>query len=116
LVFEPKEQGLMNRAPRELNKPLLSASLVFRTALVSVIMVFGVLLLFNLEMRYEGTSLRQAQATVVNTVMLVQAFYLLNCRSLSQSFFRVPLLSNPMIWVGIGATAVAQLIFTYLPL
>jgi Ca2+-transporting ATPase len=115
LVFEPKEEGLMNRPPRPLNEPLLSGSLVFRTALVSVIIVVGALLLFNYEMRYEAASLGQAQATVVNTVMLVQAFYLLNCRSLNQSFFRVSLISNPMIWAGIAATAVAQAIFTYLP-
>jgi magnesium-transporting ATPase (P-type) len=98
-----------------LNEPLLSGSLVFRTALVSVIIVVGALLLFNYEMRYEAASLGQAQATVVNTVMLVQAFYLLNCRSLNKSFFRVSLISNPMIWGGIVATAVAQAIFTYLP-
>jgi Ca2+-transporting ATPase len=115
LVFEPKEEGLMNRPPRPLNEQLLSGGLVFRTALVSVIMVVGALLLFNYEMRYEAASLGQAQATVVNTVMLVQTFFLLNCRSLNQSFFRVSLISNPMIWAGIAATAVAQAIFTYLP-
>ncbi|MGH8093239.1 MAG: cation-translocating P-type ATPase [Chthoniobacterales bacterium] len=115
LVFEPKEKGLMNRPPRPLNEPLLSASLVFRTALVSVIVVIGSLFLFNHELRYEGASLGQAQATVVNTVMLVQAFYLFNCRSLSRSFFRLPPFSNPMIWAGIAATAVAQLLFTYVP-
>src|SRR5262249_29314007 len=61
LVFEPKEEGLMNRPPRPLNEPLLSGSLVFRTALVSVIIVVGALLLFNYEMRYEALSLGQAQ-------------------------------------------------------
>jgi Ca2+-transporting ATPase len=115
LVFEPKEEGLMNRPPRPLNEPLLSASLVFRTALVSVVMVVGALLLFNNELRYEGASLAQAQTTVVNTVMLVQTFYLLNCRSLNRSFFRLSLFSNPMIWAGIAATALAQVMFTYLP-
>ena len=116
LVFEPKEEGLMKRPPRPLNRPLLSASLVFRTALVSVVVLLGGLLLFNHELRYEGASLGQAQATVVNTVMLVQAFYLLNCRSLNRSFFRLAPFGNPMIWVGIAATAVAQLLFTYMPI
>ncbi|HEY7130594.1 MAG TPA: HAD-IC family P-type ATPase [Nitrospira sp.] len=116
LVFEPKESGLMNRPPRPLNEPLLSGSLVFRTALVSVIMMVGSLLLFNYELRYQGASLSEAQTVVVNVAIFVQAAYLLNCRSLTRSFFRVPLFSNPMIWLGIGATVVAQLIFVYVPI
>lgn len=116
LVFEPREEGLMNRPPRPLDQPLLSASLIFRTALVSLVMLLGAFLLFNNELRYEGASLAQAQTTVVNVTVLVQAFYLLNCRSLSRSFFRVPFFSNPMIWAGIAAIIVVQLIFTYVPI
>src|SRR5215467_3959123 len=116
LVFEPKENGLMNRPPRSLDEPMLSGSLVFRTALVAVIMMLGSLLLFDYELRYEGASLAEAQTVVVNVAIFVQAAYLLNCRSLARSFFRVPLFSNPMIWVGIGATVVAQLIFVYVPI
>ncbi|HEY0255969.1 MAG TPA: HAD-IC family P-type ATPase, partial [Candidatus Methylacidiphilales bacterium] len=115
LVFEPKESGLMNRPPRPLSEPIISANLVFRTVLVSIIMLVGALFLFNHELRYEGATLAQAQATVVNVVVFVQAFYLLNCRSLQQAYFSVPLFSNPMIWVGIGAILLAQLIFTYTP-
>jgi cation-transporting P-type ATPase F len=116
LVFEPREEGVMNRPPRPLNEPLLSASLIFRTALVSLVMLLGAFLLFNNELRYSGASLAQAQTTIVNVTVLVQAFYLLNCRSLNRSFFRVPLFSNPMVWIGIAATVVVQFIFTYAPI
>ena len=44
-----------------------------------------------------------------------QAFYLLNCRSLTRSMWSVGWFSNPWIWVGIGAMLVLQLAFTYLP-
>ncbi|HKC95765.1 MAG TPA: HAD-IC family P-type ATPase, partial [Nitrospira sp.] len=116
LVFEPKESGLMNRPPRPLDEPLLSGTLLFRTALVGVIMMAGSLLLFDYELRYEGASLSEAQTVVVNVAIFVQAAYLLNCRSLVRSFFLVPLFSNPMIWAGIAATVVAQLIFVYVPI
>jgi magnesium-transporting ATPase (P-type) len=115
LVFEPKEEGLMNRPPRPLNEPMLSGRLIFRTALVSVIMLVGAILLFNNEMSYDGASVAQARTTVTNTVVFVQAFYLLNCRSLNRSFFRLPPFSNPMIWVGIVVTTLVQLLFTYAP-
>ena len=113
LVFEPKEQGLMDRPPRPLDEPLLSAGLVFRTAVVSVIMLVGALGQFNYELAFEGATLAQAQTTVVNVVICVQAFYLFNCRSLHRSFFTVPLFSNPMVWLGIGAIVLVQLLFTF---
>ena len=116
LVFEPREAGLMNRPPRSLDEPLLSVSLAIRTALVSLVMLLGAFLLFNNELRFEGASLAQAQTTVVNVTVMVQVFYLLNCRSLNRSFFRVPLFSNPMVWAGIAAIILVQLIFTYVPI
>jgi cation-transporting ATPase F len=115
LVFEPQEKGLMTRPPRPLNESFLSTSLIIRTVVVSTLMLVGAFGLFNYELRFQGASLAQAQATVVNVAVCVQAFYLLNCRSLSRSFFAIPLLSNPMLWLGIGATLIAQIGFTYLP-
>jgi cation-transporting ATPase F len=116
LVFEPKEKGLMARPPRPISEPLVSGELVFRTAIVSLVMLIGALFLFNYELSYQGATLAEAQTMVVNVVICVQAFYLLNCRSLRRSFFSVPLFSNHMLWIGIGATALAQIVFTYVPI
>jgi calcium-translocating P-type ATPase len=115
LVFEPREAGLMARPPRDPQEPIVTGLLMFRTGLVGLIMLVGGLALFHYELGYEGLSLAQAQTTVVNVVVLTQAFYLLNCRSLSRSFFRLPLMSNPAIWGGIAATVLAQLAMTYWP-
>jgi calcium-translocating P-type ATPase len=115
LVFEPREAGLMKRPPRDPDEPIISVELLFRTGLVGLIMLVGALALFHYEMGYEGLSLAQAQSTVVNVVVFTQAFYLLNCRSLTQPFLRTPLWTNPAIWAGIAATVVAQLALTYLP-
>ena len=51
----------------------------------------------------------------VTTVILFQMFYLLNCRSLRDSAFKLGLWSNPWVYVGIGALFVLQLGFIYLP-
>ncbi|HEX4141665.1 MAG TPA: HAD-IC family P-type ATPase, partial [Candidatus Methylacidiphilales bacterium] len=116
LVFEPRENGLMDRPPRPMSESLVSGELVFRTAIVSLVMLIGALFLFNFELTYQGASLAEAQTVVVNVAICVQAFYLLNCRSLHRSFFSVPFFSNHMIWIGIGATVLAQGIFTYVPI
>ena len=47
--------------------------------------------------------------------MVVEAFYLFSCRSLTRSAWRVGLFSNRWIILGVTAQAVAQLAITYLP-
>ncbi len=44
-----------------------------------------------------------------------EAFYLLNCHSLTWSIFAVGLFSNPCVWNGIAGKGILQLAFTYAP-
>jgi Ca2+-transporting ATPase len=53
---------------------------------------------------------------VVNLIVVAECFYLLNCRSLTQPFFRVGWFSNLWIWGGIAVMLAVQLLFNYLPL
>ena len=48
--------------------------------------------------------------------MMIQTFYLFNCRSRTRSMFSIGLFSNPWLIAGILATWLAQIAFTYLPL
>ncbi|MDP1861811.1 MAG: cation transporting ATPase C-terminal domain-containing protein, partial [Gemmatimonadaceae bacterium] len=72
--------------------------------------------LFAWEHGIEGTNLDEARAAVVNVIVMVQTFYLLNCRSRNRSIFSIGLFSNPWLIAGIVATWLAQMAFTYLPL
>jgi len=65
---------------------------------------------------YQGGSEAEARTIAVNVFAVGQAFYLLNCRSLRFSMFRLGLFSNPWIWAGIASMIAAQLLFTYSPL
>jgi Ca2+-transporting ATPase len=114
LAFEPAEAGLMSRRPRGSRGSLLPGGLLFRIALVSVLLSAGAFGLFRCELALGATD---EQAWTVVTAMFVvgQAFYLLNCRSLTRSLWSVGWFSNPWIWAGIGAMLVLQLAFTYLP-
>jgi cation-transporting ATPase F len=47
--------------------------------------------------------------------VMVEAFYLLNCRSLTRSIFALGIFSNPWVFLGIGLIIVVQLLFTYAP-
>jgi len=116
LVFEPKEGDIMLRPPRDPQKPLLTRALLMRTALVTLISLAGAFGLFAWEHGIEGRNVDEARTAVVNVVVMIQTFYLLNCRSRTRSMFSIGLFSNPWLIVGIAATWLAQLAFTYLPI
>ncbi len=116
LVFEPKEGDIMLRPPRDPQKPLLTHALLMRTALVTLISLAGAFGLFAWEHGIEGKNVDEARTAVVNVVVMIQTFYLLNCRSRTRSMFSIGLFSNPWLIAGIAATWLAQLAFTYLPI
>ena len=122
LAFEAMEPNVMRRPPRRPEKRLLGGFVVFRSVLVAVLMAAGALGLFLYEYdlqigrgRPVATALQEAQTMAVTTVVLFQVFYLLNCRSLKDSVFRIGFFSNPSIFVGIGVLLVLQLAFVYAP-
>jgi Ca2+-transporting ATPase len=116
LAFEPKEANVMRRPPRRPRQPLLTFPLVMRTGLVSLLMLAGALWLFTWELKAEGGTLAAARTTAVNVIVLVEAIYLFNCRSLNRSLFAIGPFTNRWAIVGALAMVGAQLLFTYAPL
>jgi potassium/sodium efflux P-type ATPase len=121
LAFEAREPDVMNRPPRAPDEPVLSGFVVMRTLLVAVLMCAGATGLFLWEYNAEvvrmghARALAEAQTMAVTTVIMFQIFYLLNCRALRDSIFRIGLFSNPVVYAGIGLLVLLQLGFIYLP-
>ncbi|MCW5558559.1 MAG: HAD-IC family P-type ATPase, partial [Verrucomicrobiae bacterium] len=116
LVFEPREPGLMARPPRNPDQPLMTRPLLLRTGLVSLLMLAAGHGLFVWEQRAQGATPVEARTIVVNLVVMVESFYLLNCRSLTVSFLKMGGCSNRWVWIGIAAMMFVQMLFNYLPL
>ncbi|HSW62281.1 MAG TPA: cation-transporting P-type ATPase [Dissulfurispiraceae bacterium] len=114
LAFEPKEPGIMTRPPRDPKAPILTRVLVWRLFIVGLLLLAGAFGLFEWELR-RGTAVAEARTVAVNLFVLVQLFYLFNCRSMTQSMFRVGFFSNPMLFGGVAIMLLLQLMFTYLP-
>jgi magnesium-transporting ATPase (P-type) len=113
LVFEPKERGLMTRPPRDPQQPILTRLLLLRTGLVSLLILGGAFGAFLWEQQVRGKSVVEARTTVINVIVMVECFYLLNCRSLLHSMFFVGLWTNLAVFGGIAAMFGAQLLFTH---
>ncbi len=114
LAFEPKEAGTMARPPRDPRRPLLTGGLVRQILLVSALLVGGSWWLFEWELA-NGASLAEARSVAVNLFVVVEAFYLFSCRSLTRGMWHVGLFSNRWLLVGVAVQVAGQLAITYLP-
>jgi Ca2+-transporting ATPase len=114
LVFEPKEPDLMKRPPRDPKEPILTFPLLMRTGLVTLIILTGAFGLFLWE-QSRGSSLAESRTIVVNVIVIVETFYLLNCRSLTHSMRSIGFFTNWWVLGGVVAMIGAQLLFTYAP-
>jgi Ca2+-transporting ATPase len=114
LALELKEANIMQRPPRQPDAPILTGELLWRVVLVGALILVGSFGLFEWELQ-SGASLAVARTVAVNAVVTIVSFYLLNCRSLTQSFFRIGVFSNPWVIGGILLMILLQLLFTYIP-
>lgn len=114
LAFEPKEKGVMNRQPREVSEPILNKEIIGRIFLISFLLLLGAFGIFTLS-SYQGASIEESRTLAVTLFVVVQSFYLLNCRSLNDSVFKINFFSNSYLLIGVALMFIVQLCFIYLP-
>jgi magnesium-transporting ATPase (P-type) len=115
LAFEPPEPGVMARPPRDAHAPLLSPFLVWRVAVVSLLMATAVLFVFFFSLG-RGDALEYARTMVVNMVVAAEIFYLFNVRYLHiRSLTWRGALGTPAVLTAIAAAVIGQIAFTYAP-
>jgi len=104
----------MRRPPRDPGEPILTGVLVERTLVVSLLLLAGAYGVFLWE-QARTESIEAARTAAVNVFVMVELFYLFNCRSMEHTMFHVGLFSNPWIWWGASAMVGLQLVLTYAP-
>ncbi len=115
LIFEPREAGLMDRAPRPVSAPLLDRGMAFRIVFVSVLsagLVFGA---WYWALEVEHLTIAAARTIAVNAIVVVGVAYLFNCRSLTKPLWRIGVFGNKWVWWGSLVMLLVQVAFTYLP-
>jgi len=113
LAFEPPEEDVMRRPPRDPREPILSGFLLWRLLYVSLVMLTGVFALFLWE-REGGRSVQEARTVAVNTLVLFEAFYLPNSRYMYRTVLSVRGLLGNRILLGAQLLVILfQLLFTY---
>ena len=113
LAFEPPEPDVMRRPPRPVHAGLLSPFLVWRVIFVSLIFLAGALAIFFYALN-KGLDVDTARTMVVNTIVVLEIFYLFNVRYLhATSFTWRGALGTPPVLIAVGIVVAAQLAFTY---
>jgi len=115
LAFEPTEPDAMQRPPRSAREPLLSRFLLWRVVFVSILFAIAAFGMFWWA-ESRGRSLEEARTLVVNTIVVLEVFYLFSVRYLHATSLTVEgLLGTRAVLIGVGTVVALQLAFTYLP-
>jgi magnesium-transporting ATPase (P-type) len=113
ISFEPHELDVMDRTPRSVDRPILTAFGVWRIAFVGLALLVYTLAAF-FWMKSQGASDQLARTVAVNAITIGQVFYLLNSRYLLDSSLSLTAhFGNKYLPLGIGAVVLLQLLFTY---
>jgi magnesium-transporting ATPase (P-type) len=115
LAFEPPEANVMKRPPRDPKAHLLSGYFLWRIGLVSVVMCAGTFGIF-LWLRTHGVVEETARTVAVNTIVMFEAFYLLNTRFILAPVLNAKgLLGSRPVLLAMALVIGFQLLFTYTP-
>jgi magnesium-transporting ATPase (P-type) len=115
ISFEPHELDVMNRPPRATDRPILTRFGIWRVLFVGAALLAVTLWAF-FWMKSQGASDELARTVAVNMITIGQVFYLLNSRYLLDSSLSFTAhLGNKYLPIGIGATVILQILFTYAP-
>ncbi len=115
LAFEPTEQQVMQRAPRVSNAPIVSGFLIWRIIFVSLLFSAGVFGQF-LFAQYQGVDVDTARTMTVNTLVVMEIFYLFSVRyTHGTSLTLRGLLGTRAVLLAVAIVTGLQFLFTYAP-
>ena len=115
LAFEEAEPDIMRRPPRPASEALLSRFVMWRVAFVSILFCTGIFGMFTWA-RQQGASIEEARTIAVNTLVVMEIFYLFSVRFLNTTSLSLKaVLGTRPVLIAVAAVTVLQLLFTYAP-
>ena len=115
LAFEPSEPDVMRRPPRPPGEPILSRFVLWRIGFVSALFCAGIFGKFALA-QAQGASVEEARTIAVNTLVVMEIFYLFSVRYLhGPSLTLRGVVGTRPVLIAVAAVAGLQFLFTYAP-
>jgi calcium-translocating P-type ATPase len=114
LAFEPAEDGVLDRPPRDRNEGMLTPALWRRVIATGVVMALITLVLFDWSLARTG-SLEQARTVALTTLVIAQAYHVFNSRVLTRSLWRNNPLTNRFLLAAQLLALAVHVTALYLP-
>lgn len=115
LAFEPAEKNVMKRPPRAPGEAILSLFLIWRILFVSFLFLIGIFGIYLWSVQ-QGYSVEMARTHAVNTLVVMEIFYLLSVRSMQVTSLSFKgLIGTRAVLIAILIVVGLQLVFTYAP-
>lgn len=116
LAFEGGEKQIMDRPPRPYGQGFITPMLLRRLLLVGASGAAVIFAVFGVALQ-SGNDIEHARSMAVNTLVMIEAFYLISSRFFTRTIFHRDVLqgSGPVM-ISLALVMAAQLLFTYLPL
>ncbi len=115
LAFEPTEPGTMRQKPRPAGEPILRGDVIWRIVFISFLFLVGAFGMFTWAMG-RGLPVEVARTMVVNTIVVMEIFYLFNVRYVHGASLTLKgFFGTPPVLAGITAVVILQFTFTYAP-
>jgi len=115
LAFEPMEEDVMERPPRNPNESLTPLSLLIRIGYVSVLLTLTTLSIYYWAM-INNFSIELSRSLAVNMLVFGEVFYLFNSRYMTKSSFTIESLkATKWVWRAVIAVIIFQVVFVYVP-
>jgi len=114
LAWEKSEAGIMKRAPRTRNEPLITRKYKIKIVLQSMIITVGPLSAYLISLD-SGFMLEESRSIGFMTLALVQLFHVFNVRKKNGLGFDRSLFKNGYLWGAFAITIMLQLVAVYSP-
>jgi len=114
LGIEPRHGNVLEVPPRRPGSGIVDRGMLFRIAYLAIFMALGTLLAFKWELARVG--LEEARTIAFCILVAFQWFNALNARSDRESLFKLGLLGNRWLLVGIAGAILLQAAIIYLPI
>ncbi|MBI4491777.1 MAG: HAD-IC family P-type ATPase [Chloroflexi bacterium] len=112
MAFEPAEEDVGRRPPRDPREGVLTRGMIERTLLVGVVLMAGTLAAFAWQLS-AGAGLDHARTVAMTVMVLFQNMHVFNSRSFTRSALRTNPLSNRFLFATIVAALGLHLLGLY---
>jgi magnesium-transporting ATPase (P-type) len=116
LSFEGKEPAAMARKPRSPKEPIFNRQMVEQCLVMGVYVGTAALFVFWWALSVLGYDEAAARNLVLLFLVSFNNFHMLNCRSETRSFFRIPLRANPLLIISILAAQAVHVTAMHVPI